>query len=346
MSRELLFELINTLGPSGNEENVRKIISREIKRYVDEMKVDKMGNLVARVKGKGKKIMLTAHMDEIGLMVSKIENNGHLKISILGGIETITLVGHTVSILKKNNSVACNGVITFYELHESLEIDKIPKLEDVYIDTGLNKKELLKKGVEIGSYIVTKHKATSLGNENIISGKALDNRVGCYVLIQLIKVLRKINVEAYFVFTVQEEVGLYGAKTSVYNINPDYGIAIDATNSEDSEATSDLIMGNGPTITVKDSEIIASRELNEHLRKLAKKYKIPLQLEVVDMGTTDATSIMFSKGGVPSTVVSIPVRNLHSTIGIVNYQDITNSIYLLEKLLKEPPKINSLVKLK
>ncbi len=339
MSKELLYELIGTLGPSGNEGNVRKIISREIKDYVDEMKVDKMGNLVARKKGSGKKVMLTAHMDEIGLMVSKIENNGHLKISVLGGIETITLVGHTVSILRKDNKVACNGVITFFELHESLEIDKIPKLEDVYIDTGLNKKELVKKGVEVGSYIVTKHRASFLGNDDIISGKALDNRVGCYVLIQLIKRIKKINVDCYFVFTVQEEVGLYGAKTSVYNINPDFGIAIDATNSEDAEATSELIMGNGPTITVKDSEIIASRELNEHLRKLAKKYKIPLQLEVVDVGTTDATSIMFSKGGVPSTVLSIPVRNLHSTIGITNFNDLMNAIALLEKLLKEPPKL-------
>ena len=339
MSKELLFELINTLGPSGNEDNVRKIISREIKNYVDEMKVDKMGNLVARKNGNGKKIMLTAHMDEIGLMVSKIEPNGHLKISALGGIETVTLVGHTVSILKKDNTVVCNGVITFHELHNSLEIDKIPKFEDIYIDTGLGKKELLKKGVEIGCYIVTKHRVSTLGNEKIISGKALDNRVGCYILIELIKNLKKINVDAYFVFTVQEEVGLYGAKTSVYNINPDFGIAIDATNCEDSEASSEIIMGNGPTITIKDAEIIANRELNEHLRKLAKKYKLPLQLEVVDMGTTDATSIMFSKGGVPSTVLSIPVRNLHSTIGIVHYDDITNAIKILEKFLKEPPKL-------
>ncbi len=337
MSKELLYELMNTLGPSGNEENVRNVISREIKNYVDEIKVDKMGNLVARIKGNGKKVMLTAHMDEIGLMISKIENNGHLKISILGGIETITLVGHTVSILSKNNKVICNGVITFYELHESLEIERIPRLGDVYIDTGLTKKELLKKGVEIGCYLVTTHRASNLGNDKIISGKALDNRVGCYVLIQVIKIFKKVNIDAYFVFTVQEEVGLYGAKTSVYNINPDFGIAIDATNSEDSNSL-ELIMGKGPTITIKDSEIIANRELNEHLRKLARENKIPLQLEVVDVGTTDATSIMFSKGGVPSTVVSIPVRNLHSTVGIVNFDDVINAIKLLDKFLKKPLK--------
>src|SRR3989344_2108936 len=337
MSKELLFKLMDTLGPSGNEDNVRKIISNEIKKYVDEINIDKMGNLVARIKGPGKKVMLTAHMDEIGLMVSKIDNNGHLKISILGGIETITLVGHAVSILKKNNSVACDGVITFFELHESFEIDKIPKLEDIYIDTGLGKKDLLKKGVEVGSYIVTKHRSSTLGNEKIVSGKALDNRIGCYILIELIKKIKKTNIDTYFVFTVQEEVGLYGAKTSVYNINPDFGIAIDATNSDDAELGSETILGKGPVITVKDAEIIASRELNEHLRKLAKKIKIPLQLEVVDVGTTDATSIMFSKGGVPSTVVSIPVRNLHSTIGMTNFNDILNAIKLLSKLLKEPP---------
>ncbi len=335
MTKELLFELMNTLGPSGNEENVRKIISREIKKYADEIKVDRMGNLVARIKGNGKKAMLTAHMDEIGLMVSKIENNGHLKIAVLGGIEPITLVGHTVSILTKDNKIACNGVITFYELHESLEIKNIPKMEEIYIDTGLNKKELQKKGVEIGSYIVTKHGASILGNEKIISGKALDNRVGVYILIQLIKNMKKSKLDSYFVFTVQEEVGLYGAKTSVYNINPDFGIAIDATNSDDAELGSEMILGKGPVITVKDAEIIANRELNNHIRKIAKKYKIPLQLEVVDFGTTDATSIMFSKGGVPSTVISIPVRNLHSTIGVAHFDDVCNAIKLLEKIMSE-----------
>jgi len=339
MSRELLGELINTLGPSGNEDNVRNVISREIKNYVDEIKIDKMGNLVARIKGKGKKLMLTAHMDEIGLMVSKIESNGFLRISVLGGIEPITLIGHSVSILKKDNRVACNGVITFSELHESFEIKNLPVFESLYIDTGLNKKELLKNGVEVGSYVVTRHTVCFLGNDNIISGKALDDRIGCYILIQIIKSIKKINVDAYFVFTVQEEVGLYGAKTSVYNINPDFGIAIDSTNCEDSEISDTKVLGNGPMLTVKDSEIIANRELNEHIRKLAKKYKIPLQLEVVDVGTTDATSIMFSKGGVPSTVVSIPVRNLHSTIGMTNFNDILNAIKLLSKLLKEPPKI-------
>ena len=340
MTKKLLFELMDTLGPSGNEENVRKIISREIKKYVDEMKVDKMGNLVVRIKGNGRKAMLTAHMDEIGLMVNKIEKNGHLKFSVLGGIEPITLAGQTVSILKKNNEEACKGVISFYELHEALEIEKIPKIEDLYIDTGLRKKDIEKKGIEIGSYIVTKHKSGYLGNDKIMSGKALDNRVGVYILIQLIKNMKKTDLDSYFVFTVQEEVGLYGAKTSVYNINPDFGIAIDVTNSADSESESETKMGKGPVITVKDAEIIANRELNEYLRKLAKKNKIPLQLEVVDVGTTDATSIMFSKGGVPSTVLSVPVRNLHSNIGVTDFGDIQNAIKLLEILLKEPPKIN------
>jgi endoglucanase len=339
-TQELLFELMDTLGPSGNEENVRMIISREVKKYADEMKVDKMGNLIVRVKGKGRKAMLTAHMDEIGLMINKIEKNGHLKFSVLGGVEPITLAGQTVSILRKDNKDACKGVISFYELHEAQGIKNIPKIEDLYIDTGLTKKELAKKGIEIGSYIVTKHKSGNLGNDRIISGKALDNRVGVYILIQLIKNIKKTNLDSYFVFTVQEEVGLYGAKTSVYNISPDFGIAIDVTNSADSDLDSETIMGKGPVITVKDAEIIANRGLNEYIRKLAKKYKIPLQLEVVDIGTTDATSIMFSKGGVPSTVVSVPVRNLHSNIGVADFGDIQNAIKLMEKLLKEPPKIN------
>ncbi|MBI2672540.1 M42 family metallopeptidase [Candidatus Woesearchaeota archaeon] len=344
MTKEILVKLINTLGPSGNEDNVRNLILKEIKPYVDTINVDKMGNLVARIKGKGKKAMLTAHMDEIGLMINKIDNKGRMSISVLGGIEPITLAGQTVSILTKKNNIACKGVITFNELHESLEIKNIPAIENLYIDAGIDKKELLKKGVEIGSYVVTSHWACDLGSSKVISGKALDDRVGCYVLIQVIKNLKKyikkLNVDAYFVFTVQEEVGLYGAKTSVYEVNPDFGLAIDATNSADSDINSAIVMGNGPSLTVKDSEIISNRELNEHIKKLAKKYKIPLELEVVDVGTTDATSIMFSKGGVPSTVISIPVRNLHSNVGMIHFDDLCNAIGIILKLLKEPPKFS------
>ena len=344
MTKELLFKLINTLGPSGNEDNVRNLILKEIKSYVDTIKVDKMGNLVARINGKGKKAMLTAHMDEIGLMVNKIETNGRMRISFLGGIEPITLVGQSVGILTKKNKIACYGVITFPELHEANEIKRVPRIEEMYVDTGLDKKELTKKEIEVGSYVVTTHHASELGSNKIISGKALDDRVGCYILIQVIKNLKKyvkkMKVDAYFVFTVQEEVGLYGAKTSVYEVNPDFGIAIDATNSADSDPTSGRILGKGPSLTVKDSEIISNRELNEHINGLAKKYKIPLELEVVDVGTTDATSIMFSKGGVPSTVISIPIRNLHSTVGMVHFDDLCNAIDIILKLLNTPPRFS------
>ena len=338
---DLLFKLMDTLGPSGDEELVRNIIRSEIKKYVDEVRIEKFGNLVAHKKGRGQKIMLASHMDEIGLMAKKIEDNGFIRVSIIGGIEPITIVGQQVSIVSDNNKAICNGVISCPELHEDHPIKEIPKVDELYVDTGLNKKALNKIGVEIGNYIVPSHHARYIGDGSIISGKALDDRAGCYILIELAKKLSKSrsNVDIYYVFTVQEEMGLYGAKTAAYNIAPDWGIAIDVTNPKDSSIIGKQVIGNGPYITIKDAQMLGNRALDNWLKKIAKLNKIPLQLEVEDSGSTDAASIMLAKGGIPSTTISVPVRNIHSTVGIANVNDIITTIRLLSILLKKPPKI-------
>ena len=338
---ELLFKLMNTLGPSGDEELVRDIIAAEIKRYVNEIYIDKFGNLIAHRKGEGERIMLAAHMDEIGLMAKKIENNGFIRVSAIGGIEPITLVGQPVTIVGNKNKVICNGVISFSELHEDITIKVLPKIDDLYVDTGLSRDELKAFGVEIGNYIVPLHHARSLGNKKIISGKALDDRTGCYALIEPAKKLKGLGSkqDIYYVFTVQEEIGLYGAKTAVYHIAPDWGLAIDATNARDSGTSSSCVIGNGPFLTIKDSEMLGNKVLVSWLKKMAKIEDVPLQLEVEDSGTTDAASIMMAKGGIPSATISVPVRNIHSTIGIASIDDINNIIRLLSRFLKKPPKI-------
>lgn len=334
---DLLRRLIDALGPSGYEQEIRVIITKELRKYVDEVRTDKFGNLIARKKGKGAKVMLAAHMDEIGLMINKIESNGFIRFSTIGGIEPITLIGQKVTIIKKKTKNLCNGIISMPELHEGFSVKRIPDIKDLYVDTGLNKKELAKLGVEIGDYIVPMEKSVTLGNKKIICGKALDDRIGCYILIEVAKMLRKSKADIYYTFTVQEEVGLYGAKVSVYQIDPDWGIAVDATNSQDSTIQEGCVIGSGPYITVKDAEMLSNIGLIDWLKDIAKKKKIPVQLEVSDVGTTDATSIMLSRRGVPSTVISIPIRNLHSTIGVVHLDDINNAIKLLYELLKNPP---------
>ncbi|MCK4669881.1 MAG: M42 family metallopeptidase [Nanoarchaeota archaeon] len=335
---KLLKELATLPGPSGSEQIVRDFIHKEIKKYVDEVKVDKFGNLVARKIGKGAKVILTAHMDEIGLMVNYVNPDGKMDFTRIGGIDPITLVGQQVEIVPNKGKII-HGVVTSANLHESRDSEEAPKASDLYIDAGVDKKALEKAGVSTGCYIVPKSEFLSLGNDKVFSCKALDDRIGCYVLIEIAKRLKEISSDLYYVFTVQEEVGLYGAQTSVYDINPDWGVAVDVTVATDSEEPRKMILGNGPNITIMDSEMIANKCLNAHIKMLAKKHKIPLQEEVVESGTTDATKIMMSRGGVPSTVIGVPVRNMHSTISIANMDDIKNIIKLLEALMKDPPKI-------
>jgi tetrahedral aminopeptidase len=335
---ELLKKLSETLGPSGREANVRNLIMKEIKPHVDEVYIDKFGNLIAHKKGTGSKVMLAAHMDEVGLMVREVTSHGRIKFQEVGGIEPITLVGQSAFIMANNGEVLCNGVITFPQLQDDLLIEEVPEMSDLYVDTGLTKDQITKKGISIGSYIIPIHHFKTLGNDKVISGKALDDRVGCYVMIQLIKKLKTAKPDIYFVFTVQEEIGLNGAKTSVYHINPDWGIAVDTTNTEDADSNN-IIMGNGPCLTVMDAEMISNKCLNDWLITLAKKNGIPLQPKAEDGGTTDATKIMMAKGGIPGTALNCPIRNIHTTISVAHKDDINNMIKLLELLLKNPPRI-------
>ena len=342
MKLELLAKLMNALGPSGSEGPVRDIIKKEIGPYVDEIKIDKFGNLIAHKKGSGTRIMFVAHMDEIALMVKNINEVGQLSFSEVGGVEPLTLVGETVRILNNKNQFVCEGIVSCEELHEDLELEKIPKISDLYIDAGVNRRELKKLGIDTGCYLVPTHSFRYLGSKKYISGKAVDDRVGCYALIEVIKQLKKKKYphDLYFVFSVQEEIGLYGVQVSLYQINPDWGIAIDTTNAEDSDPADPLVsLGKGPVITLKDSEIITSKLLDDHIKALAKKHRIPHQPKVEEVGTTDATKIMLHKEGLPSTMIGLPVRNIHSSVGIVHADDIVNCIRLLHLLLEHPPRM-------
>lgn len=344
LSLQFLKRLIETHGPSGNEKRVRAVIEKELRPFVDEMSVDKLGNLIAHKMGKGQKVMVAAHMDEIGLMVKEITKNGHIKVATIGGIEPITLVGQTVRIYQKNDRLACAGVITFAELHEDQEIEGMPDLNELYIDTGLTRERLLKKGIDIGCYAVARHHFKRLGNDNIISGKALDDRVGCYILVEVARKLKDNRQDIYFVFTTQEEIGLYGALVSTYKIEPEWGMAVDTINAEDSDesVTTGVKIGKGPALLLKDAEIITNKKVNDWILSVAKKKRIPMQLRVEEVGTTDATKIFLStKEGIPATTICVPVRNLHSTVGIAHVKDIRDMISLLLELLKEPSRFST-----
>jgi len=334
----LLNRLIVASGTSGREQEVRAIILSEMKKYVKNVKRDKFGNLIAHKKGKGPTVMLIAHMDEIGLMVRYIDGKGYISCSEIGVIEPLSLIGTRVSIPTKQGKV--QGVITLKAISNDEDPGTIPKIEDLIVDTGLTKKELLERGVEIGSYIDIQKTVGFLGSKNIVCGKALDDRIGCYILIELARRIKSMSkCDIYFVFSVQEEIGLYGAKTSIYNIKPDFAVGVDVSGTDDFGDEHTRCLGKGPTITVKDAEMLANPCIDDWLKELAKKNKIPYQLEVSEAGTTDALDIAVSKGGIPTTVVGVAIRNLHTPIGIANIDDINNAIKLLDLLLRNPPTI-------
>lgn len=334
----VLENLSNAYGVSGHESQVRHIISRMIKPHVDSMYIDGMGNLICRQKGSGPKVMLAAHMDEIGLCIKEIDEFGHVYFSLVGGISEDALIGQRVAFQLDSGSL--EGVITHSGLHDDLRKAKFPNYTEMYIDTGLSRKELEKKGVHVGTFVVPDAKLRALGNQKVVSGKALDDRIGCTVLLELARKMKakKRSIDLYYVFTVQEEVGLYGAKTAIYQVDPDWGIAVDTTSAEDSKSSSKGI-GFGPSLTVKDAQMIANPFMLDNMVKKAKSRQIPFQYEVSDEGTTDALSMSLSKGGVPTTVLAVPIRNIHSTISIAHMDDLENSVRLLESVLTDPPKV-------
>ncbi|HLD14975.1 MAG TPA: M28 family peptidase [Candidatus Nanoarchaeia archaeon] len=333
---ELLRELSMAFGPSGNEEAVRNIIAKHIKPYVDEIKVDKYGNLIAHKKGNHLKVMLSSHMDEVGLMIKGIDSTGNISCSGVGGVDPLNFLGERVHIKTKKGYIY--GVITTSQISNDEEPENIPKMEDLIIDTGLTKTELIKLGVEAGTYLNLDRYFLTLGNKDYVCGKALDDRTGCYILIETAKKLKGCKADIYYVFTVQEEVGLYGAKTSIYGISPDIAIIVDVTNADDMGLKSTKILGKGPCLTIKDSDMITNRKIDELIKKVAKKSKINLQLDVTDVGTTDALSVSIAKGGIPTTVLGVAVRNLHTTVGVAHMKDINDCVTLLYELLRKEPK--------
>ncbi len=333
---DLLKKLIVAHGVSGDEDEVRKIILREIKPHVDEVIVDKLGNLIAVRKGKKPSVMLAAHMDEVGLMVAAIDENGLISVEPVGDITPTAVLGEEVALRTKKGII--HGWLTTRDLSASITPKALPVIEDLIVDTGLTKKELAEWDVRVGTHVSFDKKASYTTYGKKIAGKALDDRIGCYILIELAKALKKGVHETYFVFTVQEEFGLYGAKTSMHTLDPDWGIAVDVVSATDllQDDPNKILIGGGPVLTPMDDRLIASKELNDHLLMLGKKLGIPMQLEVTLKGTTDASVISLSRGGVPAAVVAVPMRNMHTTAGIAHKRDIQQAIKLLGAFLTEP----------
>ena len=319
---ELITKLTQAASPSGNEEKIQKIISDEISSYVDSIYKDTLGNLIAIKKGNAKKIMLCAHSDEIGLIVTNIDDKGFLRIAPIGGVDIHTSLYQRVAFFN-----GIKGVISYDE-----KIEKVEKLKfsNLYIDIGSSSKEETEKLINIGDVAV--FCGETVFSENYITSKALDNRIGVFVLINTIKSIKNTENTLYFVFSTQEELGLRGAKTAAFGISPDIAITVDVTDTGDTPNCKDFAVktGRGPAIKIKDNSVICNKKICDYLKKTAKDNNIPYQLEILQAGGTDAGSIHLTRGGVLTGAVSIPCRYIHSPCEMVNISDVKNAIELLK----------------
>lgn len=322
---DLLRNLVNTFSPSGNEEKIRKLITDEIKDYVDEIEIDSLGNLIARKKGTGKKIMIAGHMDQIGLMITDIDKKGFLRFTNIGGISPLLSIQQKV--------VFDNGIVGVIS-YENIEDKNKLKLEHLYIDIGAKDKEEAENRVHIGDTCIYLNEYYE--DQTRVTSGCLDDRIGCYVMIETLKALEDTNNDVYFTFTVQEELGIRGAKTSAYKINPDIGIAVDVTGTGDTPKAKRfaVALGKGTAIKVMDKSIIVHPKIKDIMVNTAKKNNIKYQMEVLEYGGTDSGSIHLTREGVPSGVISIPTRYIHSPNETIYKEDVENSIMLLEEVLK------------
>ncbi len=322
---ELLKKLTQTGAASGSESAISDVIKNEIKDYADEIYEDTLGNLIARKKGTKKKIMLAAHMDEIGVIITYIEENGFIRFSNVGGLYQKELLGRRV--VFKNNIV---GVI--YTENENKDL----KAQKMYIDIGVCSKEEVMELLDIGDTGVFEG-SFQTRNDRVIS-KALDNRAGCYALIEAMKKTKSDN-DIYFVFTSQEEVGLRGARTAAYSISPDAAIAVDVTDTGDTPNCDKMAvsLGKGAAIKVMDRSVICHREVRNALIELAKNNKIPYQLENLTDGGTDAGAIHITKDGIKTGGISIPTRYIHSPSEMADINDIQAVIDLVVAFLENYP---------
>lgn len=329
--KDLIKQLTETYGPSGNEQKIRELIKNKVKGYVSEIKVDALGNLICRKKAKGPKIMLAAHMDEIGVVVTHIDEKGFLRFSNIGGVFPLNVLGQRV--VFSNGTVATIGEEKRESLKEELKLDKM------YLDIGAKDREEAKKSVSVGDIASFQREFVALGNRYV--SKAMDDRIGCAILIETARRLKKSPNDLYFVFTVQEEVGVRGATTSAYSVSPDMAIVVDVTGTGDTpEArTMAVELAKGPAIKVKDRGIIAHPKVKKLLIDTAERHKLPYQLEVLEWGATDAWSIHISREGVPSGVVSIPTRYVHTPSEMVDGGDVEYAVSLLVNILGTKIKI-------
>lgn len=333
---ELLKSLCELNGASGDETRVREFIISRIEGQC-EYRIDALGNIIALKKGRKnpkKKVMIAAHMDEVGFIVTGITPEGCLKLATVGGIDPRTFFGVPVLIGEKQIPGVIGGKAV-HHLSEN-EKDSAPAETDLFADIGAGSREEAQKAVSIGDFAYFESAYTVFGS-GFIKAKALDDRVGCAVMIELIA--SELEYDTYFVFNVQEEVGLRGAKVSAFSVNADIAIVLECTTAADLSGVSGekrvCVAGGGPAVSFMDSRTIYSKRLCNLAFEIAEKEKIPCQTKTAVAGGNDSGAIHLSRCGVETLALSVPCRYIHTASSVIKGEDVQSLKHLLSGLLEK-----------
>lgn len=332
----LLEKLSNAHGVAGNEIGVAKLLKELLAEHVDEFQTDYLGNLIA-IKGKdkpGPKVMIAAHMDEVGLMITSIERNGLLKFRPVGGVDPRVLVSKPVRIGDK----LVKGVIGAKPIHLQRPNEREVALgfDQLFIDIGAKSDDDAKKHVKLGDYCSFETEFKKI-NDNLCKGKSFDDRVGCALLADILK--EDYPFPLYGVFTVQEEVGLRGATVAAYTVNPDLAIVLEGTSASDvpesEEHRFSTRLGGGPALSIIDASIIVQKNLLKAVVKIAEKNEIKYQYRQTSVGGNDAGKIHLTREGIDTFTISVPCRYIHSPVSFMNIEDFNSTRKLMGYILKE-----------
>lgn len=333
----LLASICETAGAPGFEQRVRTLVIDQLKDVVDEYSIDNMGNVTTIVRGKSsdKKVMIAAHMDEIGFIVTHIDENGFVRFHTLGGFDPKTLTAQRVIIHGKKDLIGVMGSKPIHVM-TAAERTKVPKTTDYFIDLGIPKTEVM-KFISVGDSITRQRELIEMGD--CVNCKSIDNRVSVFILIETLKQLKNCPYDVYGVFTVQEEVGIRGAQVATLAIQPDFGFGLDTTIAYDVPGASAhekiTELGKGAAIKIMDSQTICDYRMVRYMKELAEKKNITTQVEILPAGGTDTMGIQrFTPGGSIAGAVSIPTRHIHQVIEMAHKQDILQSIDLLSACIQ------------
>lgn len=320
-----LLELIQTLnaahGPSGDEEGIRERLAELARPLADEISTDTMGNLIVRKLGSGPRVMLCAHMDSIGFIVTHVEENGFLRVGRLGGISPKEAAYTPVRF-----AGGARGVIV---PEEKADFGKL-KLDECYVDIGAKDRETALKAVAVGDTMI--YDSPCFTNQGKVVSPYLDNRISCAILLKVLEEMELCPNDLYVVFTVQEEVGLRGAKPAAWAVDPDYAVVVDVTDVDDtpgSEKCGTVRLGKGPAIKIMDSSVICHPDMIQKLESQAKTLDMPTQRDIMRAGGTDAGVMHTTRIGVRTGGVSVPCRYIHTPVEMADLQDARDCAKLL-----------------